>query len=104
MAITDLGRHLFERLGRVVDQLRSHGLNLGETYVLGDSPLVLLTALWSGFEPAPSSSPWTTRRCPRLLDSGLYGDRPDGRLIRVFTGVDTRLMFEDFYAKLALNG
>jgi purine nucleosidase len=38
------------------------------------------------------------------LDSGLYGDRPDGRLIRVFTGIDTRLMFEDFYAKLTLNG
>jgi purine nucleosidase len=103
MATTDLGRHLFERLGHVVDQLRSHGLNLGETYVLGDSPLVLLTALWSGFEPAPSSSPWTTRRCPHVLDSGLYGGHPDGRAIRVFTGIDTRLMFEDFYAKLALN-
>src|SRR5262245_51060066 len=104
MATTDLGLHLFERLGRTVDQLRSLGLNLGETYVLGYSPLVLLTALWSGFEPAPSSSPWIARRCPRLLDSGLYEDCPDGRLIRVFTGLDTRVMFEDFYAKLALNG
>jgi purine nucleosidase len=33
--------------------------------------------------------------------SGRYVARPDGRPIRVFTRIDTRLMFEDLFAKLA---
>jgi len=46
-----LGRHLFDELGRVAELTATRGIDLGETYVLGDSPLVLLTALWTGFEP-----------------------------------------------------
>lgn len=42
-----LGAHLIDAIGRHVKQLHAWGLNLGETYVLGDSPLVLLTALLS---------------------------------------------------------
>lgn len=96
-----LGRHLYGALAGVAEFAGSRGVNVGETYVLGDSPLVLLTALWTGFEPGPASSPWVERPCPRIAASGLYEDHPGGRPIRVFTGIDNRVMFEDLYAKLA---
>ena len=96
-----LGRHLFQAIADIVDVAASRQHRLGETYVLGDSPLVLLTALWTSFEPWPASSPCITRPCPCIEDSGLYADRPDGRPIRIFTGIDNRLMLEDLYGKLA---
>jgi inosine-uridine nucleoside N-ribohydrolase len=99
----ELGRHLFDCLGRVVDRLSSSGLHLGETFILGDNPLVLLTALQTSFHPDPASSPSTIRSCPRVLDSGAFEATSDGRPIRVFTGLDTRLMLDDLYAKLALH-
>jgi len=77
---------------------------LGETYVLGDSPLVLFTALLGGYDPRPTSSRWVERLRPRLLDSGDYGDPIEGaRPLQVFTHLDTRLLLEDLYAKLALH-
>ena len=53
-----------------------HGIHLGETYILGDSPLVLLTALQSSFHPDPASSTFVVTPCPRILDSGEYGPAP----------------------------
>jgi purine nucleosidase len=101
---SDLGRHLFDALADVVAKVSAFGMAMGETYVLGDSPLVLLTALWTAFEPSPASSNSVVMPCPRILDSGMYEPRPDGRPLRVFTAVDNRLMFEDLYAKLAILG
>lgn len=98
-----LGKLLFEALGSVASRAEAHGVPTGETYILGDSPLVLLTALQSAFEPAPASSRHVTVRCPRLLDSGLYEPRPDGRPLRVYTSLDTPLLFRDLWAKLALH-
>jgi hypothetical protein len=58
---------------------------------------------WTGFEPGPASSPWIERPCPAIDDTGLYTDSAaHARPIRIFTGIDTRLMFEDLYAKLTL--
>lgn len=34
---------------------------------------------------------------------GSYEPRSDGRKIRVYKSIDTRLMFDDFFAKLRLN-
>jgi purine nucleosidase len=99
----ELGAHLFTELARIVEWSADRDLDLGEVYVLGDSPLVLLTALWTAFEPGPASSSSVVRPCPRILDSGRYEDRPQARPIRVFTGLDQRLLFEDLYAKLALR-
>jgi inosine-uridine nucleoside N-ribohydrolase len=99
----ELGHHLFDALADAYERVKSMDMQLGEVWVMGDSPLVSLTALWTGFEPAPASSPWVTVPCPRILDSGLYEARPDGRPLRVFTDVDSRLMLEDLYAKLALH-
>ena len=80
-----------------------HGMKMGEVYVLGDSPLVLLTALWTAFEPAPASTFFDTRPCPRLLEDGRYAPRPDGRPLQVVTLLDNRTLLEDLYAKLALH-
>jgi inosine-uridine nucleoside N-ribohydrolase len=100
-----LGAHLYDELGRMVDLMEEFGLPMGEAYVLGDNPLVLLTALLSAFtDPRPSSSRWVVRPRPRLLDTGDYGDPVAGAPpLRIFTDLDTRLLLEDLYAKLALH-
>ncbi|GAB3709048.1 hypothetical protein GCM10027592_44890 [Spirosoma flavus] len=77
-------------------------INIGETYILGDSPLVLLTALQSSFEPDPSSSQYVVRQSPRINQAGTYAHNHKGRPIRVYTYLDTNLMFADFFAKLEL--
>jgi hypothetical protein len=77
-------------------------LSLGETYILGDSPLVLLTALQSSFDADPSSSKYVIKPAPKINDSGLYEVNFSGRDIRIYTDLDIRLMFEDFFSKLTL--
>lgn len=77
-------------------------INIGETYILGDSPLVLLTALQSSFEPDPSSSHYVVRQAPIINRIGAYAVNHKGRAIRVYTHLDTNLMFTDFFAKLEL--
>lgn len=96
-----VGRHLVERLEVLDGRLAVHGMSLGDTYVLGDSPLVLLTALQTSFEPDPASSDYTSMPTPELRTDGVYVARPDARPMRVYTHLDTRLMFEDFFARLA---
>jgi purine nucleosidase len=71
--------------------------------VLGDSPLVLLTALQAAWGPDASSSEYVVLPAPRINDAGRYEENPAGREIRVYTRLDIRLMMEDFYAKVALD-
>ncbi|WP_121355617.1 nucleoside hydrolase [Flavisolibacter nicotianae] len=78
-------------------------VNIGEVYILGDSPLVLLTALQSSFEADPSSSEYVTRPAPLINAQGGYEYNHRGRSIRVYTRLDTSLLFEDFFAKLELR-
>ena len=92
-----LPRYLMDRLEDLMKRAKG---SLGEAYVLGDSPLVLLTALQSSWEADPSSSTFIQMPAPRIDDHGQYGEQTAGRNIRVCTGIDTRLMFEDFYAKI----
>lgn len=99
-AVPGIGTHLMDQLRRVTTWLNKVNFFIGETYVLGDSPLVLLTALQSSFEPDPSSSSYMTRQAPVINDQGGYVDNPNGRPIRVYTHLDTRLMISDFYSKL----
>lgn len=95
-----LGRYLYQELQDVVRAFPAPGGGLTETYCLGDSPLVLLTALQSLFEPDAASSEYTIRPAPRITPTGQYEQDPAGKKIRVFTRVDTRLIFGDFAAKL----
>jgi hypothetical protein len=96
-----LGDYLLAQLERVIVKM---GGDLGETYILGDSPLVTLTALQSSFDADSASSPYVVRPTPRLSDDGHYIERPSGRPMRVYTQIDARLTFADMFAKFAVAG
>lgn len=104
-----LGAYLYAELARVNAMVAQYGFPPGETYVLGDSPLVLLTALQTVFEAGPGSSQSVLRPTPLFGDDGAYlidaaGALRDARtdhLVRVFTRLDSALTIRDTYAKVA---
>lgn len=98
----EIGKYLCNTLENIMARLTQYKLNIGETYILGDSPLVLLTALQSSFEADPSSSEYVSKPCPVINATGNYELNPTGRKIRVYQRLDTNLMFNDFFAKLQL--
>lgn len=71
-----------------------------ETYVLGDSPLVTLTALQTPFQPDAASSDYVTMPTPRLGPSGEYRANPGGRPMRVYTRIDAGLTFRSMFARI----
>lgn len=73
-----------------------------EMYVLGDSPLVLLSSLQTFFEPDTASSDFKEIAAPGITPEGLYDFSVTGRTIRVYTDIDTGLMFRDMEAKIRL--
>ena len=87
-----IGAHLAAALDLVVEKAATAGIDLGEAYILGDSPLVLFTALQSPYQPDPSSSQYVIVPAPRLDVEGRYVEHRDGRPIRVHTQIDNRLM------------
>lgn len=72
-----------------------------ECYVLGDSPLVLISALQSNWERDACSSGYSFLPRPTVNDKGEYyfGDTKRST-VKVFDRLDTYLMFEDMFAKL----
>ena len=96
-----LGAYLQREIEAVLDLVAGPLGGRRETYVLGDQPLVLLTALQTVFEPGPGSCESVERPAPRVGPDGSFVADPNGRPIRVFTRLDTRLMFEDLYLKLS---
>jgi purine nucleosidase len=96
-----VGRRLMGALNRVATMAGGAGMSTGETYVLGDSPLVLLTALTSSFQPWPASSESRLLQAPVVAGDGSYSaaTMPD-RTVRVWTRLDCALMLRDFYAKV----
>lgn len=95
-----LGSYLYDEVRFVVQRATNQHRGPAETYVLGDSPLVLLTALQSLFEADPSSSQYQSTPTPSLEKNGGYTPNSSSRQMRVYQWVDTRLMFEDFFIKL----
>src|SRR5665647_1632888 len=87
-----VGKFLIEKLEDIMKKSKG---SLGEAYVLGDSPLVLLTALQTPWSSDPSSSKYVVKSTPKINDSGFYEENSEGRKIRVYTNLDTRLMFDD---------
>lgn len=86
--------------------------NTGETWILGDSPLAVLTSLtdWvpnfdgkSATWDRTSAGRFDDVITPLLNEDGTFSPRSEGRRIRIYKDIDTRLMFGDFFAKLALN-
>ncbi|WP_019181963.1 nucleoside hydrolase [Microbacterium yannicii] len=100
-----LGSYLVGRWRTFTERVeKMFGASLGECAVLGDSPLVLLTALRGTFRAEPSSSPSTLVPRRPIEADGSYGDaRAELPVVRVFTGVDMRLMYADLVAKLAAH-
>lgn len=97
----ELGAYLFGRLEQVGLMAAQYGFDLGETYVLGDSPLVLLSTLQAAFEPTPATCSWVDRVAAKFAGDGSYaGDDERGRTVRVFTRIDTSLILRDLHAKL----
>lgn len=95
-----LGRYLYDETMVVLDQMIEHGRPFSETYALGDSPLVLLSALKSFFEPDTTSSFFREIPKPQLTADGTYRQIRGARTMRVYTYVDVRLMFEDMFLKI----
>jgi purine nucleosidase len=97
-----IGQYLANSIESIMKGIAKLNISLGETYILGDSPLVLLTALQSSFEADPSSSQYLLRPSPLVNDQGLYEVNTSGRNIRVYKELDVHLLFEDFFSKLNL--
>lgn len=96
-----LGRHLHDQIERERRELVNRGgRRVGESYDLGDSVLVLLTVLQSTFEPDTASSTYVMRPTPAIRADGNYEPRSEARSMRIYTRIDTRLVVEDFFAKL----
>ena len=95
-----LGAYLYDSLAGIM--AGRNGFSMGETYILGDSPLVLMTALMSNFETDPASSHYQYVTIPTIADDGSYRYNHGGRQIRVYDRIDTRMMFADMEAKLQL--
>lgn len=107
-----VGEWLYDKLRASAARFAGYRMNTGETWIMGDNPLVLLTALtdWvpsaMGRQPRyerTGSSPFLEVNAPRLDAEGRPRPRDDGRRIRIYTGLDTRMMFSDLYAKLRLS-
>lgn len=86
-------------------------LNMGETWTLGDNPLVVLTALtdWGPSSGRPfqyqrtGSSQYDEVVAPLLKSDGTFEPRTTGRKIRIYKSIDTRMMLQDMFAKLRIN-
>jgi hypothetical protein len=101
-SIGKVGNFLYGEIEKLFTRIKKAGGNTGETYILGDSPLVLLTALQSPWEPDPSSSNYAIKKVPFITSEGKYEENVNGRNIRVYTKLDTHLLFEDFFTKMEL--
>ena len=97
-----IGEYLTSNIERIMELAVKYNFNVGEIYIIGDSPLVLLTALQSSFEPDPSSSFYVLRPSPLINDQGIYEVNHRGRNIRVYTQLDVHVLLDDLYSKLAL--
>lgn len=99
-----LGKYLHDQViraeRRLGDNLPSFIFRNGETYTLGDTALVTLTALQSAFQPDTATSRYALRPTPMLEDDGSYTSNPTGRPMRVYSTIDANLTWRDFVAKL----
>jgi purine nucleosidase len=99
-----VGRYLRDEVvqteERLAQNLPAHIFTAGETYMLGDTALVTLTALRSAFQADAASSVYLSRPTPTLAADGSYVSNPAGRPMRVYTTIDGHLTWRDFTAKL----
>lgn len=96
----ELGAFIWDVYLGIETFAESIGLNFGEVFVLGDSPLVLIACLQSALG---GDGDWAKAVRPMFaLDEETRYDRSKpGRDITVYHTIDNRLMMEDFFTKLA---
>ena len=90
-----LGEYLSGKLGGFA--------RMADTYVLGDSPLCLVSTLTTTFEPGAAGCFYETVAAPAVTDEGLYDFTCPGREILVYKTVDTRLLFADMESRFRLQ-
>lgn len=86
-----IGEYLTSKLGGFA--------RMADTYVLGDSPLCLISTLTTTFEPGAAGCFYETTAAPFITDEGLYDFSKKGRDIIVYKSVDTRLLFGDMESR-----
>ncbi len=92
-----IGAYLYDQLDTLNKELgHRDSWVFGETWNLGDSPVVTLMMY-------PQFHFSTLREAPSILEDGSYTFDGTGRNIRVYHDIDSRLILEDFYAKLMLH-
>jgi len=106
-----IGEWLYRQVTDAPKRFRN-ALNTGETWTLGDNPLVLLTALTAWHPsahrlPLPfegtGSSLFDETPAPILEPDGRFSPRQGSRKIRIYRSVDNRMMMADMFAKLKSN-
>ncbi len=106
-AANPLGRYLHQQVVdtevRLAQNLPAFIFSPGETYMLGDTALVTLTALQTPFQPDTASSSHVVMPTPSLALDGSYSANPAGRPMRVYTAIDAHLTWRNFAAKLRLR-
>lgn len=75
---------------------------MADTYVLGDSPLCLISTLTTTFEPGAASSFYEVTKAPHITETGLYDFSKPNRNIIVYKNIDTRLLFSDMESRFRL--
>ncbi len=95
-----IGEYLCQQMLDFNDLLGHFGLESpfphGETWCIGDNPTI--SVLLQGEE----RHTWHIEKAPFINDDLSYTYNPDGKDIRVYDYVDTRLTINDFFAKMYL--
>jgi hypothetical protein len=91
--ISPLAAWLYERFTTPPDWI-----DIGGAWPLGDTPLVLLSAI------SAESSRWRDVPARRILRDGRYGAVIPGRTARMVEQLDVRLAIGDFLALLKAQG
>lgn len=96
----DIGAYLCEQMLEFNDKLGKMGHQSpfphGESWCIGDNPTV--SVLLQGAE----RNCWHMEKAPFINDDLSYTPNPEGKEIRVYDSVDTRLTISDLFAKLDL--
>jgi len=97
----ELGSYLTTRMKDAMDGWNTmFGPCIGETYILGDSPLVLLTALM--IDKYADGCIMVEHKAPRVTEDNTFVENPDGRTIKVCIWLNQSLMFDDMLCKFKM--
>ncbi len=90
-----IGAYLLRQMDEY-NQTEGAGWTAGESWSLGDNPSVAVVL-------NPGCGRWYMQEARLVNADTSYGDALPGRMIRVYTDVDSRYVLEDLFAKLAIH-